>query len=370
MKGRQVWASGVLLAMAAVAGAQYAIQDIGVLPIHAGGSSFGYSISNSGQVAGYSSPSGSFDFRAVRWNAGALENLGTLGGNKSIGYDLNDAGNVVGASNIATDGFNHAFLKELGSGMVDLGNLGGEFAESRGINASDWVTGYSWINGGGSTRAFLKKPGSAMQNLGTLDGNSYGRAINDAGQIAGDYDLSGGDRHAFRWSEGGGMVDIGVLSGGHYAVSSRINSGGAVVGYSTTTESGSTYAAFVYRDGFGMTQLAGLRGLGEYDDRARGINAAGDAVGSSWTGTSGDTSRAVLWAAGGGVVDLNTLIDPGSGWELTVAYGINDAGQITGYGKVDGDVRGFVMTPVPEPGTLVALLGGVAVIFRLKRKRA
>jgi hypothetical protein len=48
--------------------------------------------------------------------------------------------------------------------------------------------------------------------------------------------------------------------------------------------------------------------------------------------------------------DLNDLLPPNSGWVLTEANGINDAGQIIGTGiGPDGQQRGFLMEPIPFP---------------------
>jgi hypothetical protein len=44
-------------------------------------------------------------------------------------------------------------------------------------------------------------------------------------------------------------------------------------------------------------------------------------------------------------VDLNALLEPGSGWVLLSANAINDAGQITGEGLVGTDVKAFLLTP-------------------------
>ena len=43
--------------------------------------------------------------------------------------------------------------------------------------------------------------------------------------------------------------------------------------------------------------------------------------------------------------DLNDLIPSGSGWVLTEAEGINEAGRIVGVGWLNGQQRGFLLTP-------------------------
>jgi len=53
--------------------------------------------------------------------------------------------------------------------------------------------------------------------------------------------------------------------------------------------------------------------------------------------------------------DLNSLIDPSLGWVLQEATGINDSGQIVGYGTgPSGQTDAFLLTPTPspEPSTL------------------
>jgi hypothetical protein len=46
--------------------------------------------------------------------------------------------------------------------------------------------------------------------------------------------------------------------------------------------------------------------------------------------------HAFLWEGGGPIVDLNTLIPPGSSLQLTYAVAINDAGEIVGFGVAPG----------------------------------
>ena len=67
---------------------------------------------------------------------------------------------------------------------------------------------------------------------------------------------------------------------------------------------------------------------------AHGINAAGQVVGYSYTPDtpSTDIMHAFLYSHGT-MADLNSLINPASGWILYKADAINDSGQIAGLGS-------------------------------------
>jgi probable HAF family extracellular repeat protein len=84
-------------------------------------------------------------------------------------------------------------------------------------------------------------------------------------------------------------------------------------------------------------------------------------VGESNSAT-GDS--AFLWTSKSGMQDLNNLLDAsGNGWALKQADGINDRGQIVGYGVHNGVTHGFLLTPTPEPSTLV--LFGISTVSLL-----
>jgi probable HAF family extracellular repeat protein len=70
---------------------------------------------------------------------------------------------------------------------------------------------------------------------------------------------------------------------------------------------------------------------------ANGINNNGQVVGES-----GD---AFIWSQAAGMQDLNRLIPADSGWTLTWAFAINDKGQITGQGEINGETHAYLLSP-------------------------
>jgi probable HAF family extracellular repeat protein len=78
---------------------------------------------------------------------------------------------------------------------------------------------------------------------------------------------------------------------------------------------------------------------------AFGINNKDQVVGI-FEDFAGDNTTGFLWQDGV-MTDLNTLIPPGSPLFLKEPIGINDRGQIAGFGLLsDGEQRGFLLTPV------------------------
>src|SRR5215204_2722629 len=72
-----------------------------------------------------------------------LLDLGTLGGQESHAYSINERGQVVGDALTAT-GETHAFIWKKGV-MIDLGTLGGTSSYARAINDRGQVVGLSAI---------------------------------------------------------------------------------------------------------------------------------------------------------------------------------------------------------------------------------
>ena len=249
---------------------------------------------------------------------GTLTAIGSLGGSSSWPSKVNINGQVVGQSLIAGDVATHAFLWNNGS-MADLGTLGGTSSVAYCINNTGQVAGNSYIGGDLYEHAFVYKNGS-MTDLGTLGGNSSGfSGMNENGQIIGTSSLTGdGNSHAFLWSNGS-MTDLGAL-GESYVNSAAIgiNSSGQIVGTCST-----------------IIMPPEMRFL--------------DSNGTIHT-------RPFLYS-NGTMTDINDLVDEPHGI-FTAAISIDDSGQIVVSGEVN---RGldyyytYVLTPVPEPSSLILL---------------
>jgi probable HAF family extracellular repeat protein len=200
--------------------------------------------------------------------------------------------------------------------MHDLGTLGGSLSAGNGINKAGQITGTASLAGNSASHAFLFD--GTMHDLGTLGGTtSTGNSINDSGRITGHSTLAGNAAyHAFLYD--GAMRDLGTL-GGLFSSGASINNKGQIAGYSQLPDNLVTHA-FVYD---------------------------------------------------GTMQDLNKLIDSSSKWELVYAFGINDAGQITGDGYINGEKHAFLLTPlvcgldVTKTSTPDATPGFVTYLFKV-----
>jgi len=312
---------------AAAAGAQgYTLTDLGA-------STYPSAINTSGQVTG------SVGTRAFVWQAGHFIDLGTLGGEYSVGLAINDAGQVAGYSTKA-DGHYRAFLWSGGT-MSDLGTLGADYSAGYAIDSLGRVGGSS-MTADGRSHAFVWSAGT-MRDLGTLGGDQPGwtttaQGLNAAGQVVGYSYIASGDFRAFRMA-GGPMQDMGTL-GGDWSQAYAINASGTITGQAYVPHNIVAHA-FTSRGG-AMTDLGALY---QYSS-GLAINGHGVVVGSANVRSRGTLMvyHAVVFTKTG-PVDLNGALPRGSGWVLSEASGINDAGQIVGYGRVNGVDHGFVLTP-------------------------
>jgi len=165
------------------------LEDLGTL---GGDNSFAFAINDAGWAAGQSFLPDNRTLRACLWTGGAVRDLGTIAGTtgaRSSAADLNESRHIVGWSEIA-GGAQHACMFQTDAGgivtaRVDLGVLGGDSSYAYGINDSDVVVGSS------DSRGFIWQ-GGVMQDLNALipSGSGWtitrGAAINESGVIVGD----------------------------------------------------------------------------------------------------------------------------------------------------------------------------------------
>lgn len=305
-----------------------------------------------------------------------VQDLGTLGGDVSFAFDINDFDHVVGIARNGSDE-NAVFLFH--GGAMDETPLAAVI-DTMGVNINSVVAGCARGTDGVIYPAIFNAPANTTTMLGSFGSIGFGfngtaTGINIHGKAVGYSYLPDGTRHAFLF-DGSSMLDInGPRS--HNSLANALNDNGVVVGDSDrgpwqyVTNGATTY----------------LRPFGTANATARSINSAGEIVGAysnssgqqhaflffngvyvSISGTNSfaydindkqqvvgtfnppalcsscpSVQHAFKWE-NGTLVDLNTLAI-GSGWVLAVATANNNAGSIVGYGTHNGETHAFLFKP-------------------------
>ena len=348
--------------------------DLGALP---GGnnSSFPFWVNDEGTAVGLSENgvidplTGSPEVIAVLWKDGKIFDLGTLGGNASLATAINNRGQVAGpALNTIPDSDGNSLL---GGGpifpfavatqvraflwddrvMQDLGTLGtGNDAAALLVNKWGQVAGVSYTNttpnvttGIPTIDPFFWEKGK-MVDIGTLGGTVGTPSwMNKRGQVVGSSNVAGDQfSHAFRWDKEEGLKDLGLLPGGNFAGANWINDSGEIVGGS---DASSYFHAVLWKNGV-------IIDLGTVNDDtcsdANSINSKGQIVGFGSADCIHE-DHAFLWENGGPIIDLNTLVLPGSGVAVTNSVFINDRGEIAASGMLsNGDQHAVLLIPCDE----------------------
>jgi probable HAF family extracellular repeat protein len=306
--------------------------------------------------------------RPFFWRNGQSLDLGTLGGPGAGARGINALDVIAGTSD-TTDGFFHAVLwvpsrPAFAAGaftISDLGTFGGFASEANSLNVLSHVSGYAYttipdptftLNFGEEGHGFVWD--GSMHDMGTLGGpNSIAIGINDKDWLVGwsqaSFDLGVfgfPDLHPVIWKKGV-IRDMGSF-GGPISLALGINNNGLAVGQSMLPDF--SFHAFTWQNGV-LSDLGTLPG--DSQSGAGGVNSQGEIVGMS----SNDTTQAACLWQHRIPVDLNTRIsDPA--WQLASANGINDRGQIAGYGFLNGELHAFLLTPSQNGQSSSTLSGG------------
>ena len=341
--------AAAILCLPAIAHAQYAYD---IVPIDGTPAA----INNQGQVVGeiYSAQYG--QFHAYEYSNGQTTDLFPADPNGSSASGINDKGQICG-----TNGVTGPFVYDSATGATQTLGLPHKYypiTYANAINQSGEVAG-EYGGGGGPVHAFLYSSGTGQfHDINQLGGYSTADAINNLGQAAGTTTIgnqTNSQDSAFVYSNGVTQA-IGLLPGGESIEVKGINDSGDVIGYSDGT--GFSSHAFLYHNGK-MLDLSAA--LGPSSSFADGINNAGDVVGEA--GIGGFLYR------NGTAQSLNSLIDPSLGWNIREGVAINNAGQIVGFGNLGG----FIMTPhlaaVPAPSSLLTFGLGTGVMLLAARFR-
>lgn len=339
-----------------------------------------------------------------------ITSLGTFGGGINAAFAISQSGQAVGnaqtlnGTDVAFTSTGNPTILQTQANAQDINGMGaiaGTAYGSSGPRATIWENGIArqvlefdsyglGINEGGDIAGSMVVASQAVAFVSSGDqltaietpGNwSAAYDISDNGQAVGYYQKPNGRFQAFSWTQDGGTVSLGTL-GGRNSYAQAVNNHGQIVG-SSAVRSGYLHA-FLY-DGI----MQDLGTLGGAFSAAYDINDNREAVGLSVNSIGQD--RAFIWK-NGNMFDLNSLIDPESGWALESAYGINRQGQIVGAGTYNGQSTAFRLDPdeilaltnpggatafdvqtsaasVPEPSTLASLAISVLLLGLYRKLR-
>jgi probable HAF family extracellular repeat protein len=354
-----------LSATALAAQPAYRLTDLGAFT--ANGNSAAVDINNHGQIVGYSWTAGQ-QTSATIWNNGQISLLGESGVLSSA-TAINDAGVAVGYNH--TNGIQNAIVWTNGQESI----LSGNTAIALDINNHGVIAGASY-NGGPTT---WTNGNADYLPVITSPYFSFARGINSLGNVVGSFEIVSPDfqiyTRAALWT-GGSVIDLGTANGFNSSYAEKINDAGDIVGQSNNGYLGEARAT-LWRAGQAV-DLGSLNG-GTEASFAKDINRQGQIVGYSQIDPLApeNSARAVIWFDDFNPVALDTLIDPLDPMygqvSLYTAMGINDLGQIVGYGSINGKERAFLLTPlaaVPEPENYALIMLGLGLIGLAKKYKA
>jgi probable HAF family extracellular repeat protein len=341
----------------------YSVTYLGTL---GGRESRAYAINQGGQIVGTAQNAGGV-WRAFLWENGQMRDLGTTGPPHSEAVAINDQGVVTGEARQDADPdcrfgvpygikapsgcglpwkWQNGMLTPLtiekvwGAGRVVITDINSQGQISGyGPTGSESVTTQGFIWDQGKT-TWIGLTGAGYN--GAAAGRSLAEALNDAGVVAVSMvyplGISGGTVRAYTW--GAGQFSHRQPAGVTYSRATDVSARGQVVGsYYNAALFGRTG---VFLSQGALTDTVNLLRDINYATTRAAVNGAGQVVGTVDTGAG----RLVFTIREGLVGNLNGLIGQGE-WRLERVLGINDRGQIVGYGRNSraGVTGALLLTP-------------------------
>lgn len=297
-----------------------------------------FGINNRGQIGvdgRVSGKSGLFIY-----TEGKFDQVGPETNDITSGYAINDLGQVVGRSFRNGTFGGYPFI-DRGDELIDF-NDGDQSRQGALLSINNLGDAVGVIDIGDHAEGFTYV-GKQIGLIGTFESSGTSLiAINDLGHMAGNLNVPDwSSREAFIYADGK-MKRLGTL-GGEYSYAVAMNNRDQVAGMSLLKDDNLAHV-FLYSDGV-------MKDIGSNPDSylsVSDLNIHGQIVGFvaySIKDPNHLTYHAYLFSEKENA-DLNTLIDPTSGWELHQAYGNNDWGQIIGTGLFKGKSKVFLLTPL------------------------
>lgn len=246
----------------------------------------------------------------------------------SSAADINGAGAVVGS--YPSGATTHGFINR-GKGLVRLGALGAS-SGAVAVNDQGEVLG-NWVAPDGRIRGFIYSCGR-QRDIGVIGSGSIYRDINNAGYtIATGYTDS--DPSGYLRAPNGSYRDIGHLPVEHPITDVfALNNRNQVAGKSgPLVFPEQPYRAVIWTRG----KLHDLGDLGLTPNSANAINDRGQATGFAAVNTGGPHDRVAYLYSNGRLVSIDDL--SGADLKYSEGLGINNHGHVVGYSDT---LQGFV----------------------------
>ena len=340
-----VMAALLLCAMEQQAAVLYSVQDLGTF--NGSTRSEARGLNQAAEVWGENFNT---DFPYFVWQNGTNRGIAKPAEVSTLSlYGRNDLGQFAGFNSYSIPSRNLAFYGfPLNPRSLNQTNF-----SPRGINRNGDVVGITSIKVelyAGGPLVSVNRPavvkGRQLIVLPALPGgnvwvNAEATAINDNGVVvgwSGTSSLGSGSNvtHAFMWD--GAMHDLHTLTTRSNSYAVAVNNNNMIVGY-RKDGAFSANEPFYWTAASNMVVLSLPGGYGSA--QPLGLNNRGDVVGVA-------DSSAVLWT-NGTMTDLQTVIPASPSWDLDGAYGINDVGEICGYGKNGGLTKALLLRPTNAP---------------------